>query len=231
MISCFSPPLGGLLCAVLLLSCSTPSLKKGERIVFLGDSITEEGDQWGGYIRRIAEEIGRRLPDQEIAVIGAGISGNKVPDLEARLDRDVLSANPTLVMVYIGINDVWHWTSTQGTPKDRFESGLKSLIGRIREVGARVMLCTPSVIGERTDNTNPLDSMLDEYAAISRAVAKETKASLIDLRRLFLEHLSRVNPDNKDSGILTRDGVHLNENGNRMVARWILDALGVKEKQ
>ena len=231
MTSCFSPALGGLLCAVLLLSCSTPSLKKGERIVFLGDSITEEGDLWGGYVRRISEEIGRRFPDQDIAVIGAGISGNKVPDLEARLDRDVLSANPTLVVVYIGINDVWHWTSNQGTPKDIYENGLKNIIGRIQETGTRVMLCTPSVIGVRTDNTNPLDSMLDEYAAISRAVAKETKASLIDLRRLFLEHLRRVNPDIKDSGILTRDGVHLNENGNRMVARWILDALGVKEKQ
>jgi lysophospholipase L1-like esterase len=226
-----SSVMGGLICVALLVSCANTTLKNGERIVFFGDSITEQGDLSGGYVRRISEEIGRRLPDKDITVIGAGISGNKVPDLEARLDRDVLSANPTMVVVYIGINDVWHSTYAQGTPKDDYESGLRNLIRRIQATGAKVILCTPSMIGEKTDGANPLDSMLDEYAAISRSVAKETKASLIDLRRLFLEHLRRANPDNKDSGILTQDGVHLNADGNRMVARWILDALGMKEKQ
>ena len=41
-------------------------------------------------------------------MINAGISGHKVPDLQGRLDRDVLSKEPTVVFIYIGINDVWH---------------------------------------------------------------------------------------------------------------------------
>ena len=40
-----------------------------------------------------------------------------------------------------------------------------------------MVLCTPSVIGEKTDGSNPLDKMLDEYCEISRAVAAETNAS------------------------------------------------------
>jgi len=46
-----------------------------------------------------------------VEVIGAGISGNKVPDLQRRLERDVLKKKPTVVFIYIGINDVWHGES------------------------------------------------------------------------------------------------------------------------
>src|SRR5579863_1260074 len=80
-------------------------LGKGERIVFLGDLITEAGAAPGGYVALAKEAIARKYPDLDIEVIGAGISGNRVPDLEARLDKDVLSKKPTLVIIYIGIND------------------------------------------------------------------------------------------------------------------------------
>jgi hypothetical protein len=60
--------------------------------------------------------------------------------------------------------------------------------------------------------------MLEEYSAVSRQVAKETNVTLCDLRQAFLDHLKQHNPENKDRGILTGDGVHLNAAGNRFVA-------------
>ena len=108
----------------------------GERIVFLGDSITQGGDRPGGYVTLVREAVAAALPDKGVEVLGAGISGNKVPDLEKRLDRDVLEKKPTTVVVYIGINDVWHSQRGQGTPKDAFEKGLRSLVERIRAAGA-----------------------------------------------------------------------------------------------
>src|SRR6187402_3139979 len=84
------------------------SLKKGERIVFLGDSITQGGAGPNGYVTLIRKALTDKHPDLGVEVIGAGISGNKVPDLQKRLDRDVLAKKPTLVVIYIGINDVWH---------------------------------------------------------------------------------------------------------------------------
>ena len=106
--------------------------------------------------------------------IGAGISGNKVHDLQKRLDRDVIEKRPTLVVIYIGINDVWHseMKPPRGTSKDDFTAGLKDIIGKIKAAGARVVLCTPTVIGEK--KTNKLDAQLDEYADMSRKVAAET---------------------------------------------------------
>jgi len=204
------------------------SLKKGERIVFLGDSITQGGVGKTGYVTLIRQTLNEKHKDLGIEVIGAGISGNKVPDLQRRLAKDVLSRKPTLVFIYIGINDVWHGEKdpSRGTTPENFEAGLKDIIGKIQDAGARVVLCTPSVIGEKTDGSNSLDKKLDEYAGISRKVAVETKSQLCDLRKAFLAHLGKNNEANKASGVLTTDRVHLNAAGNRFVAETMLKSLG-----
>jgi lysophospholipase L1-like esterase len=196
-----------------------------ERIVFLGDSITQAGIGGSGYVTLIKKALAEKHPDAEI--IGAGISGNKVPDLQKRLERDVLSKKPTLVVIYIGINDVWHGENdpAKGTSKENYEAGLRDVIKRIQDGGARVLLCTPSVIGEKTDGSNKNDARLDEYSDISRKVAKEMKVPVCDLRQAFLKELKTKNPDNKERGILTGDRVHLNDAGNKFVAEQILNML------
>lgn len=207
------------------LTAESSPLAKGEVIAFFGDSITQGGARPGGYCRLIGEAIEKGRPQLGVKVVYAGISGHKVPDLQGRLDRDVLSKKPTIVFVYIGINDVWHSTRGRGTSKDRFEAGLRDLIDKMTAAGAKVVLCTPSTIGEKTDGSNPLDSMLEEYAAISRQVAADTGVTLCDLRKAFLDHLQKQNPDNKDRGILTGDGVHLNAAGNQFVAARAAEAI------
>lgn len=201
-------------------------LKKGDRVVFLGDSITQAGNRGKGYVVLTRQAIAAAHPDLGVQVIGAGISGHKVPDCQKRLQSDVLSKKPTIVIIYIGINDVWHSVRGRGTSKKDFEAGLRDMIAKINDVGARVILCTPTVIGEKTDGGNSLDEMLDEYSAISRKVAKETKSQMLDLRKEFAEHLKKHNPDNKPKGILTRDSVHLNEAGDKFLSKLMLGALG-----
>src|SRR5437868_1375461 len=67
-------------------------LMKGDRIVFLGDSITEAGaDHPTGYVNLIKAAMQEKHKDLGIEVIGAGVSGNKVPDIQGRLDKDVLA--------------------------------------------------------------------------------------------------------------------------------------------
>jgi lysophospholipase L1-like esterase len=217
--------LPGLLLAGSRRVLAADALRKGERIVFLGDSITQAGAGAGGYVSLVKEALAQKYPDLGIDVVGAGISGNRVPDLEARLDRDVLEKKPTLVVIYIGINDVWHSLQNRGTSKPDFEQGLRKIIQRIQEAGARVILCTPSVIGEKHDSSNQLDTMLDEYSQISRTIAAETHSRLLDLRRQFVAHLKASNKENADKKVLTTDGVHLNSAGNQFVAARMLETL------
>jgi lysophospholipase L1-like esterase len=202
-------------------------LRNGDRIVFFGDSITEQGMKPNGYVVLIKNELNVRRPDQGIEIIGAGVSGNRVPDLLGRVAQDVINLKPSIVVIHIGINDVWHWAleGHQGTPKDRYETDLREVIARIQYAGAKVILCTPSVIGEKYDGTNPQDAMLDEYAAISRKIALDVGVRLCDLRKAFLDYLKVHNKENKEKGVLTTDGVHLNDEGNKLVAQEILKLL------
>lgn len=203
-------------------------LKKGDRIVFLGDSITAGGNSGKGYIQVIRNHLADKKKDLGIECIGAGISGNKVPDLQKRVDKHVIEKKPTVVVIYIGVNDVWHGEKDpkRGTAPDAFEAGLKEVIGKCTKAGAQVILCTPSVIGELPAGGNNLDAKLDDYANISRKIAKELDLNLCDLRKAFVDHLQANNTQKKAAGILTTDRVHLNEAGNRLVALTILKSLG-----
>ena len=210
---------GSVLMLVLGLAASLPAQDAAPpmKVVFLGDSITEAGVSPTGYVTLIADALKLRHSRTAIEVIGAGISGNKVPDLQARLEKDVLSHKPNLVVIYIGINDVWHSRSGKGTPIEQFESGLADLISRIHAAGSKVILCTPSVIGESRSGSNDLDAKLDEYSAVSRKLASQHSVVLLDLRQKFIDELQNRNPEDKPNGVLTTDGVHLNDAGNQFV--------------
>jgi lysophospholipase L1-like esterase len=222
-------------CAALAAAgaAKAPELKKGDKIVFLGDSITQGGGGEKGYCTLVQKGVEAKMPDAGITFVNAGISGNKVPDVQGRLQKDVLDKKPTLVFIYIGINDVWHWKlvdgapTTGGTPKDKYEAGLKDVIGKIKDAGATVILCTPSVIGEKAPGTNERDKMLDEYSDISRAVAKETGVQLVDLHKAFQDYERANNKEDKDRGVLTSDSCHLSDAGNQLVAGEMLKALGI----
>ena len=209
----------------------SPILKKGDTLIFLGDSITEGGTgNPKGYVRLIKAKLEKEYAGLGVKVIGAGVGGNVVPDLQRRLEKDVLALKPTIVVVYIGINDVWRGRSNprNATPKDQYEAGLKDVIGRIQKAGARVVLCTPSVIGEKKAGANAFDANLDAYSEISRNVAKETGATVCDLRKACVAFLQTNNPDDKDKDVLTYDTVHLNDAGNALVAETILKLIEPK---
>lgn len=213
---------------VIMTGCASKKapFQQGEKIIFFGDSITELGDQPGGFVTQVRDSLHQEYPGLNIQVIGAGISGHKVPDLQARLQSDVLSKNPSTVVIYIGINDVWHWDlGIGGTPKAQYNSGLVDLITKMKAQGERVILCTPSVIGEKKPGTNKMDSMLDEYSQISRNVADSLNIQMLDLRKKFKEYEENHNPDNLEKGVLTKDGVHLSPAGDKFVAEQMLEAL------
>jgi lysophospholipase L1-like esterase len=208
--------------SVLMLSFRS----KTTRVVFFGDSITQAGVQPGGYITQIKDSLAQKNLAPSYELIGAGIGGNKIYDLFLRLEPDVLDKKPDLVFVYEGVNDVWHKrTFGTGTDAPKFVQFYEALIRKIMQSGARVVLCTPACIGEKTDFTNPLDGELNQYAQIIRDIAQQKGLPLVDIRKAFLEYNLTNNPKNLESGILTTDGVHLNEKGNQLLAKLMLPHL------
>lgn len=211
------------LITICLISFTTMQKKK---VVFFGDSITQAGVGPTGYITVLQQMLQQKGKDKTWELVGAGIGGNKVYDLYLRLEDDVLSKKPDLVFIYVGINDVWHKRSHgTGTDADKFERFYNRLIDKIQAAGAKVIICTPTVIGEKKDFVNELDGDLNKYADIIRQIARNKNVELVDLRKATVEYISKNNPDNKVSGVLTTDGVHMNETGNRFLAEQFLEKL------
>ncbi len=192
---------------------------KKQRIVFFGDSITEAAVNPGGFIVKLDSMIALQGKAADYELIGAGVGGNKIYDLYLRMEADVLTKEPDVVVIYIGVNDVWHKrTFGTGTDPDRFEKFYQAIINKLKAKEIKVILCTPAVIGEKTDFSNQLDGDLNEYSSITRNIAGKNKLPVVDLRKLFLDYNLKNNTDNKDKGVLTTDGVHLNAKGNQLVA-------------
>jgi acyl-CoA thioesterase I len=134
------------LLAVCLAGCGFPFVSGSQRpiayapdrgqptIVCLGDSLTAgngaPSDQsYPAWLQKRLDSGGYHY-----RVINAGISGNRVADGLGRLDDDVLAYHPAIVIVALGSNDPGH------TPEAQWESGLNTIVARLRSHGARVVL-------------------------------------------------------------------------------------------
>jgi len=211
--------------AFCMLTAFTTRQKK-QRIVFFGDSITEAGVKPAGFITKLGALLKQKGIDNNYELLGAGIGGNKVYDLYLRMDEDVLAKNPDVVVIWVGVNDVWHKRSFgTGTDADKFEKFYNAIIKKLQAKNIKVLICTPAAIGEKTDFSNELDGDLNKYSSIIRNIATNNNCQLIDLRKMTLDYNLAHNPDNKESGILTTDRVHLNETGNEAVADAMFKAL------
>ncbi len=212
---------GLVIAAAILITCMAMQ-KKAKKVIFFGDSITQAGVKGNGYINQLKKAV----DSTKFQLIGAGIGGNKVYDLYLRMEDDVLNKKPDLVFIYVGINDVWHKLGAKtGTDYDKYLKFYQALINKIQANGSKVVLCTPTVIGEKKDGSNEVDADLNKYAAGVRELAAKNNLPLCDLRKAFVDYETANNTEDKEKGILTTDKVHLNDTGNKLVADTMLPFL------
>ena len=216
------------LCWVGTVSAQEPAerqvaLKKGDRIIFFGDSLTALAGQEApkdrvtkGYVRIVRETLAATHGDQEIAVDWVATGGHTVPDLLKRVDKDVIAKQPTIVVIQIGCNDA------RRLPAETFRSSLEQLIDKLQQAGIQVVQCTLTSVGEKHDGSNKDDAKLDEFAEVEREVARAKNVPLNDLRKAFVAHWKANNMDNIPSGVLTYDGNHFNQAGHDFVAEQML---------
>lgn len=75
------------------------TFQQKKRVIFFGDSITQAGVEPGGYITVLGELLKQKGLDNNYELNGAGIGGNKIYDLYLRLEDDVLSKKPDIVVI------------------------------------------------------------------------------------------------------------------------------------
>jgi lysophospholipase L1-like esterase len=225
-------------------SVGTSAVKNGDKIAFLGDSISANGARPDGYVTLVMDAL--RKEGLEVSHVPAGISGHRSNDMLARLDRDVLSKKPQWLLLSCGVNDVWHFKlhlgkrTFQGVPLDDYKKNVTEIIDKAQAAGIKVMILTATMIGE--DPERELNKNLIPYNDFLREIAKGKKCLLADLNKDMQEELRKI-PDVKGSAKmfgepdykrdiknkLTVDGCHMNRLGNIMMAKGILRAFGFGE--
>ena len=90
------------------------SIGPDDKVVFIGDSITDAGrdrnrpdDLGDGYVARIAEAITSRWPTSATRVLNRGVGGNRAIDVKKRWDVDCRDLHPDVVSLLVGVNDTW----------------------------------------------------------------------------------------------------------------------------
>ena len=164
-------------------------------IAFLGDSITQgcfelymEDNELkpvfraeDGYVAKVKTLLGLLYPAVPVSIINAGISGQDAKLGLARLERDVLSYKPDLVVVCFGLND-----ATGGAEYlSAYEAALKEIFTRVKETGAEIIFMTPNTRSDYTDyhHTNEV---------IERVIRTISQGERDGLLRLFLDSARRI---------------------------------------
>ena len=199
-------------------------VKTGEKVAFLGDSITEGG--WHnpkGYVHLVVD--GLAANGVTVEPVPAGISGHKSNDMLGRLDRDVISKKPNWMTLSCGVNDVWH--GAKGVNLDDYKKNITAILDKAAAANIKVVVTTATVIKE--DLNSPENVKLSDYNAFLRTLAAERKAPLADLNAMFQERIKAANQPGKN--VFTGDGVHMNPEGDKIMASGILKAFGLDVAQ
>lgn len=187
-------------------------------IVFVGDSVTDcdrRNDPSGlghGYVRLIAD----RYPHLKFA--NRGIGGNRVRDLHARWNEDVLAEEPTLVSILVGVNDTWlRYLDDDPTSVEAFAEDYRSLLAPLVERGARIVLVEPFLL--------PIDDLQRSWRA------EDLVAKIATVRELAEEFGATLVPADGalntagEPSELAPDGVHPSAAGHQLLAElWVATA-------
>ena len=166
----------------------------GETVVAFGDSLVAGvgATKDGGFVSLLSQRL-------DMQIINAGVPGDTSAYGIARLERDVLSYEPSIVILLLGGND-----AIRRLPVKETFSNLETIIERIHATGAAVLL-----LGVRGG------LLRDSYKKEFRSLAERTKVSFVPnvLDDIF------ANPKN------IADPIHPNDEGYTLIADRIEPAL------
>lgn len=214
------------------------TLKKGATVLLQGDSITDAGrnktnlepnnvEALGrGYAQLIGYHLLSKYPEKELRIFNRGISGNKVPDLDARWDRDCIELKPDVLSILIGVNDYWHTVAFGSQYKGTVESygtGFEALLQRTREAlpDTRLVVCEPFVVRE-ADGSTRADWFpeFDQRRAKAKAAAASAGALYVEFQQMFDAAVAAGYSAKELAG----DAVHPTTPGHALMAsRWLGD--------
>lgn len=208
-------------------------ISSNDIILFQGDSITDSNREkikelpnnplsFGeGYPYLIASELLFKNPKKNLQIYNRGISGNKVPDLDVRWEKDCISLKPSVLSIMIGINDFWHVKVKDlvydGTP-EVFENGYRNLLKKTKNYlpNTKIIICEPFILlGTNIDKGWPEE--FKEYQKIVKNLSDEFQTVWVPFQEVFNQALEYA-----PVSYWAPDGVHPSIAGSQLMANaWV----------
>ena len=219
----------------------------GERVLWMGDSIT----QAGGYVTFVEYYLARAFPQERFDIVAIGLNSETVSGLTEsthgsirpcaldRLPRALELVKPTVVVACYGMNDgIYHPPSAER--QQAFAAGIRKLLATCRAAHARVILLTPPPFDRVPPGRHlqPKDAPVfgygtpyEAYDDVLGAFAKwETtlpakRAQVIDLHTGVNAYLAQRR-QTAPTFTLAPDAVHPGDLGHLLMAQLVLRGLG-----
>lgn len=218
----------------------------GKRIVFLGDSITDEGT----YITYLAAYFEQHMADTSPTFINLGISSETAsglteadhpfprPCIHDRLARALQESKPDWVVVGYGMNDgIYAPYSTERF--QAYQNGILSAVRMIHQYGAKAIVMTPPPFDPKSMSHDALlpdgqenYSYKEPYAHYNDVIRSyanwlltldSTVDAVVNIYEPLLQY--RVQAREKNPGYRSGDGIHPNADGHWVIAKTLLKRL------
>jgi lysophospholipase L1-like esterase len=197
--------------------------KPNERIVFLGDSITEQY-QYSSYIELY---LTTRFPKGNMTFINTGIGGDSAGGGAGRFQKHVLDEKPTAVTINFGMNDAGYGKFNPVANKN-FVERTQAMLAMAKKAGVRVALLSPNAVDRRVNKNFELyvETQKQFYAPLE-GLAKEFGMAFVDqyaVTRSAVERMEKDDPQAKTAKPYY-DGFHTSPPGGLLMAHAILTGL------
>ncbi len=195
--------------------------KPKDRIVFLGDSITEQYQ----YSTDIELYLTTRFPEWDLTFINAGIGGDRAQGGKNRFKDHVLAEKPTAITINFGMNDAGYGGFNPDLQKQYVE-GTEAMLKMAKEAGVRVGLVSPNAVDRRVQERFKLylETQKEFYAPLKELAARHG-ATFVDQYAVTRAGLEKMEADGAKNVIPFGDGFHTSSNGGLFMAHAILTGL------
>jgi len=220
------PPIALLILTSQALAAEPFFFQKGDRVVFLGDSITEQYQ----YSTDIELYLTTRFPDWNLKFLNAGIGGDTATGGAGRFQEHVLNEKPTAVTIDFGMNDAGYGKFDPARNKQYVEK-TAAMLDMAKKADVRVALISPNAVDRRgRENFKLYVETQKEFYGPLKDLAAQYGATFVDQYAVTRAALEKMERDHADKVNPFGDGVHTTSAGGLLMAHAILTGLGAPAK-
>ncbi len=196
-----------------------PAFEKGDRVIFIGDSITHGGS----YHPNIYLFYATRFPNRPFACYNCGISGDTAPGTNKRFKSDITIHQPNVATIMLGMNDAWAWCFTDGEPTEKMLKGRKQayttytremdlLAASLAKTNCRIIFIKPSIYDQtakiKQKNLMGKNDQLGRFGEFLETLAEKYDGSIVDFYSIMCRLNETLQKADSAATLVGHDRVH-----------------------